>query len=155
MDERLSLGIPDRSAIDAPARRFALVGERSRVRSIAPAILAAAWGLLLKQVLGGSEEAKPHRPQAADSDPRTTPTEPEAVPAAPGAERSSGSSDLVRAFGLASVSMNEEFERAVDLDRLAFAKTDGPRLSLVPANQNSPAPPHSQLPAGETKPRGG
>ncbi|MDB5638308.1 MAG: Ca2+-binding protein toxin-related, partial [Bradyrhizobium sp.] len=56
MDEPLSLGIPDRSQIDAPARRFALIEERSRVSSLVPAILVASWGLLLKQVFGRSEE---------------------------------------------------------------------------------------------------
>ena len=160
MDERLSLGIPDRTALDAPARRFALIEERSRVSSILPAILAATWALLLKQVMGsgdddGPSHVKPASPEADSAKPETE-TETEtanAVTTTP--ERNPGSSELVRAFGLASVSVTGAFEPAVDLDRLAFAKTDGPRLSLVPANQNAPVTPRPQASAGEPKPAGG
>jgi Ca2+-binding RTX toxin-like protein len=155
MDERLSLGIPDRSAMDAPARRFALIEERSRVSSIVPAIVIASWGLLLKQVFGSGDGQAPRQPKADSPDPGTTQPETKAVAAPSLAERTPGSSELVRAFGLASVSMNEAFEPAVDLDKLAFAKTDGPRLSLVPANQNAPAGAHSQPAAAEAKPAGG
>ncbi|SHH21201.1 cadherin-like domain-containing protein [Bradyrhizobium erythrophlei] len=147
MDERLSLGIPDRSALDAPARRFALIEERSRVSSIVPAILLASWGLLLKQVFGDGKEEAPHQPKADSQDAPTQP-ETDTSPAPPIAvERGTGSSELVRAFGLQAVSMNEAFEPAVDPDRLRFARTEGPRLSLVPANQNAPAPAHQRPPA--------
>src|ERR1700681_1550069 len=122
MDEGLSLGIPDRSQIDAPARRFALIEERSRVSSIVPAILVASWGLLLKQVFGSSDEETTHRPKEEAAAPAP---QPEATPAPSTSDRAggAGSSELVRAFGLASVSMNEAFEPAVDLNKLAFAKT--------------------------------
>lgn len=154
MDEPLSLGIPDRSQVDAPARRFALIGERSRVSSIVPAILVASWGLLLKQVFGsGGEQA--HRQSKADShDSGTTPSETESVAAPTTEKRVVGSSELVRAFGPVSASINETFGPAVDLDKLAFAKTDGPRLSLVPANQNAPAGARLQPFAPEAKPVG-
>ena len=152
MDERLSLGIPDRSAIDAPARRFALIEERSRVSSIVPAILVASWGLLLKQVFGSGNEETPRQPKADSPGSETAQPETEAAAAPSTAERTPGSSELVRAFGLASVSTNEAFEPAVDLDKLKFAKTDGPRLSLVPANQNVPAVARPQPLAGEANP---
>jgi Ca2+-binding RTX toxin-like protein len=155
MDERVSLGIPDRSQIDAPARRFALVAERSRVSLIAPAILVASWGLLLKQMFGSGDEEAPRQPKADAPHPGTTQPETESVAAPSTAERAPGSSDLVRAFGLASVSMNEAFEPAVDLDELSFAKTGGPRLSLVPANQNAPAGARPQPRTGEAKPAAG
>ena len=156
MDELLSLGIPDRSAIDAPARRFALIEERSRVSSIVPAVLVASWGLLLKQMFGSGDEEATHRPKAEGTAPALQP-DAEAAAAASTAERAGtpGSSELVRAFGLASVSMNEAFEPAVDLDKLAFARTGAPRLSLVPANQNAPAGARAQPSAGEAKPAGG
>jgi Ca2+-binding RTX toxin-like protein len=156
MDERLSLGIPDRSQIDAPARRFALIEERSRVSSIVPAILVASWGLLLKQVLGRSDEEPTHRP-TAESTALAAQPEAEATAATSTADRASaaGSSELVRAFGLTSVSRNDAFEPAVDLDRLAFARTEGPRLSLVPANQNVPPSAHPQPSAGEKSAGGG
>jgi Ca2+-binding RTX toxin-like protein len=153
MDEPLTLGIPDRSAIDAPARRFALIEERSRVSSIVPAILVASWGLLLKQMFGGGKEEAPHQPKADSAGPETAPRETEPVAAPSLAERMPGSSGLVRA-SIGSVSMNEAFEPVVDLDKLTFAKTDGPRLSLVPANQNAPAGARPQPPVGEAKPAG-
>ncbi|MDB5516849.1 MAG: Ca2+-binding protein toxin-related [Tardiphaga sp.] len=154
MDERLSLGIPDRSAIDAPARRFALIEERSRVSSIVPAILVASWGLLLKQMFGSGKEEAPHQPKMDSPGRETAQPETEPVAAPSTTERTPGSSELVRAF-IGSVSMNEAFAPAVDLDKLSFAKTDGPRLSLVPANQNAPAGARPQPPAGEAKPAGG
>lgn len=155
MDERLSLGIPDRSQIDAPARRFALIEERSRVSSIVPAILVASWGLMLKLVLGRSDEEPTHRPTAEATSPAAHP-EAEANTATSTADRTSatGSSQLVRAFGSASVSSSDAFEPAVALDKLAFARSEGPRLSLVPANQNVPPTARTQPPAGE-KPSGG
>jgi Ca2+-binding RTX toxin-like protein len=155
MDERLSLGIPDRSQIDAPARRYALIEERSRVSSIVPAILVASWGLLLKQVLGIGDEQAPRQPKTDSHEPGATQPETELAAAPATAERAPGSSELVRAFGLVSASINETFGPAVDLDKLAFAKTDGPRLSLVPANQNAPAGARTQPIAPEAKPAGG
>jgi Ca2+-binding RTX toxin-like protein len=155
MDDRLSLGIPDRSAIDAPARRFALIEERSRVSSIVPAILLASWGLLLKQVFGSGNGEAPVQPKADFSHPATAQPETEATVAPSTAERTPGSSELVRAFGLVSVSMNEAFEPAVDLDKLKFAKADSPRLSLVPANQNVPAVARPQPLAAEANHGGG
>ncbi|WNV12814.1 cadherin-like domain-containing protein [Tardiphaga sp. 709] len=155
MDERLSLGIPDRSAIDAPARRFALIAERSRVSSIVPAMLVATWGLLLKQVIGGDDDAAsrakptPPVPETAASEPETTGS----VGTSP--QRSPGSSELMRAFGFTSGSMNERNLTAVDLDGLAFARTEGPRLSLIPANQNVPAAPRESYGAAEPKPASG
>ncbi|MDH2348629.1 cadherin-like domain-containing protein [Bradyrhizobium sp. SSUT77] len=154
MDEPLSLGIPDRSAIDAPARRFVLIEERSRVSSIVPAMLIASWALLVKQMFGAGKEEVPHLPKAESPDPSTAQAETEADAAPSTAERPPGSSELVRAF-IGSVSMKEAFEPAVDLDRLHFIRTDGPRLSLVPANQNIPPSPHQQAPAAEAKPAGG
>ncbi|MCK1762567.1 hypothetical protein, partial [Bradyrhizobium sp. 136] len=142
MDDRLSLGIPDRSALDAPARRFALIEERSRVSSIVPAILIASWGLLLKQVFGEGKEDAPHLPKPDSPEAATQPEADTSVAPSIAVERSAGSSELVRAFGLHAVSMNEAFEAAVDPDRLRFDRTEGPRLSLVPANQNAPAPAH-------------
>jgi Ca2+-binding RTX toxin-like protein len=155
MDDRLLLGIPDRSAIDAPARRFALIEERSRVSSIVPAILVASWGLLLKQMFGNGNEEAPRQRKADSPHPATAQPETEAAEAPSTAERTPGSSELVRAFGLVSVAMNEAFEPAVDLDKLKFARTDGPRLSLIPANQNVPAVARPQLLAGEAKHGGG
>jgi Ca2+-binding RTX toxin-like protein len=155
MDDRLSLGIPDRSAIDAPARRFALIEERSRVSSIVPAVLVASWGLLLKQVFGSGNEEPPRQAKADSPHAATAQPETEAAAAQSTAERTPGSSELVRAFGLVSVSINEAFEPAVDLDKLKFAKTDGPRLSLVPANQNVPTVARPQLLAAEANHGGG
>lgn len=156
MDERLSLGIPDRSAIDAPARRYALIEERSRVSSIVPAILAATWALLLKQVMGSGDEDAPSHPKSTPPAPDSATSEAEATGSvATTPERNPGSSELVRAFGLASVSMNEGTLPVIDLDRLAFARTEGPRLSLVPANQNAPAAPHGPSGAAEPKPASG
>ncbi|MGY2931954.1 hypothetical protein ACVWZ6_001556 [Bradyrhizobium sp. GM6.1] len=155
MDERLSLGIPDRTALDAPARRYALVEERSRVSSIVPAILVASWGLLLKQVFGETKEDAPHQHKAEAADPGATQPDPDDSAAPSSVERAVGSSDTVRAFGLQSVSINEGFEPAVDLDKLAFARADGPRLSLVPANQNAPVTPRLQPQTGEAKPSAG
>ncbi|MGY3413492.1 Ca2+-binding RTX toxin-like protein [Bradyrhizobium sp. GM5.1] len=155
MDERLSLGIPDRSALDAPARRYALLEERSRVSSIVPAILLASWGLLLKQVFGSGKEEAPHQPKPDSGDPATqSETETSSTPSI-AVERNAGSSELVRAFGLQAVSMNEAFEPAVDPDRLRFARTEEPRLSLVPANQNAPAPAHPLPRAAEATPAAG
>jgi Ca2+-binding RTX toxin-like protein len=51
--------------------------------------------------------------------------------------------------------MNEGFAPAIDPDKLAFARTEGPRLSLVPANQNVPAGARPQPSTGEGKPAGG
>ncbi|QIP09812.1 cadherin-like domain-containing protein [Bradyrhizobium symbiodeficiens] len=155
MDDRLSLGIPDRSALDAPARRFALIEERSRVSSIVPAILIASWGLLLKQVFDEGKEEGPHQPKPDSPEAATQPDADTSPAPSTAVERSLGSSELVRAFGLQAVSMNEAFEPAVDLDRLGFARTDGPRLSVVPANQNAPAPAHAQPRGAEGTPAAG
>jgi Ca2+-binding RTX toxin-like protein len=154
MDERLSLGIPDRSAIDAPARRFALIEERSRISSFVPAILVASWGLLLKQVFGSGDEQTPRQPKADSHDPEPTQPETEAAATPSSAGRPSGSSELVRAFGLVSVSMGDASQPVVDMERLAFARTESPRLSLVPANQNAPADVRPQARAGEANPGG-
>ncbi|QDM28310.1 hypothetical protein FNL56_20970 [Tardiphaga sp. vice304] len=155
MEDRISLGIPDRTALDAPSRRFKLLDERTRVSSIVSALLVASWGLVLKQMFGSDKEEAPHQPkpdlQSLDGPERET----EAAVAPSSTGPTAGSSELVRAVGLASVSMNEAFAAAVSLDSLSFARTESPRLSLVPANQNAPAVPRPQTSAGEPKPAGG
>jgi Ca2+-binding RTX toxin-like protein len=155
MDDRLSLGIPDRTALDAPSRRFRLLDEQTKVSSTVPAILLASWGLLLKQMFGSDKEEASHQPQPALQSLDGPERETEAAVAPSTTGPAAGSSELVRAFGLASVSMNEAFTAAVGLDSLSFARTESPRLSLVPANQNAPAVPRPQTSAGETKPAGG
>jgi Ca2+-binding RTX toxin-like protein len=155
MDEQLSLGIPDRSGIDAPARRFALIEQRSRIGSIVPAMLAASWGLLLKQMFGADRGDDPHHHAKSDA-PGTASATPDAedTAAPPIAGRPHGSSQLVLAFGLNSNSPDEAARVTIDLDSLKFARTTGPRLSLVPANQNAPAGAHPLTWAGDAKPAG-
>lgn len=154
MDDRLSLGIPDRTALDAPSRRFKLLDERTRVSSIVPAVLVASWGLLLKQMFGSDKEEAPRQPKTDFPEPGAAQSEVESTSTPSSTGRTAGSSELVRAFGLSSVSMNEVVAQAVNLDRLAFAKTDGPRLSLIPANQNAPAAPRPQGATAEANPVG-
>lgn len=158
MDDKLSLGIPDRSHVDAPARRFSLLEERSRVSSIAPALLVASWAFLLKQVMGSGEEERQHGQKSEAGTPApvhgTDGSEEERTFSSDRVGRG-GSPEVGKVFGFVPVNMDGQFAPAVDLDKLAFGRAQGPFASPAPANQNIPVSAPPRAPVGDAKPLGG